>query len=80
METPEILYDEEAMRKVVTNLLSNAIKFTPNGGTVSLYISSLSSGEGGKESLYICVGDTGQGIPEEDLNRIFNRFTNRKIR
>lgn len=40
METPEILYDEEAMRKVVTNLLSNAIKFTPNGGTVSLYISS----------------------------------------
>ena len=74
IETPEILYDEEAMRKVVTNLLSNAIKFTPNGGTVSLYISSLSSGEGGKESLYICVCDTGPGIPEEDLNRIFNRF------
>ena len=62
METPEILYDEEAMRKVVTNLLSNAIKFTPNGGTVSLYISSLSSGEGGKESLYICVCDTGPGL------------------
>ena len=74
METPEILYDEEAMRKVVTNLLSNAIKFTPNGGTVSLYISSLPSGKSGKESLYICVGDTGPGIPEEDLNRIFNRF------
>lgn len=62
METPEILYDEEAMRKVVTNLLSNAIKFTPNGGTVSLYISSLSSGEGGKESLYICVCDTGRAF------------------
>lgn len=74
MDAPEILYDEEAMHKVITNLLSNAIKFTPNGGTVSLYISSLSSQEGEKETLYICVKDTGPGIPEEDLNRIFNRF------
>lgn len=74
METPDILYDEEAMRKVITNLLSNAIKFTPNGGSVSLYISSLSAMEGEKEKLYICVKDTGTGIPEEDVNRIFNRF------
>lgn len=74
MNTPEILYDEEAMRKVITNLLSNAIKFTPNEGTVSLYISSLTFQEEGKETLYICMKDTGPGIPEEDLNRIFNRF------
>lgn len=73
LETAEVLYDEEAMRKVITNLLSNAIKFTPNGGTVSLYISSLLSADGQKK-LYICVKDTGPGIPEEDLNRIFNRF------
>lgn len=73
METPEILYDEEAMRKVVTNLLSNAIKFTPNEGSVSLYISALTSTDGQKK-IYICVKDTGSGIPEEDLNRIFNRF------
>lgn len=73
METPEILYDEEAMHKVITNLLSNAIKFTPNGGTVSLYISALTAADGQKK-IYICVKDTGAGIPEEDLNRIFNRF------
>lgn len=73
METPDILYDEEAMRKVVTNLLSNAIKFTPNEGTVSLYISALTSADGVRK-IYICVKDTGSGIPEEDLNRIFNRF------
>ena len=71
---PEILYDEEAMRKVVTNLLSNAIKFTPNGGTVSLYLSALFAKDSEKETLYICVKDSGSGIPEEDLNRIFNRF------
>ena len=74
MEMPEILYDEEAMRKVVTNLLSNAIKFTPNGGTVSLYLSALFAKDCEKETLYICVKDSGSGIPEEDLNRIFNRF------
>lgn len=74
MEVPEILYDEEAMHKVITNLLSNAIKFTPNGGTVSIYISFLAAKEGEKETLYICIKDTGSGIPEEDLNRIFNRF------
>lgn len=53
MEMPEILYDEEAMRKVVTNLLSNAIKFTPNGGTVSLYLSALFAKDSEKETLYI---------------------------
>ena len=73
MENPEILYDEEGMRKVFINLLSNAIKFTPNGGTVSLYISALSASDG-QQKLYICIKDTGSGIPEEDLNRIFNRF------
>lgn len=75
MDVPEILYDEEAMHKVMTNLLSNAIKFTPNGGTVSIYIAFLpSSPKGQKENLYINVKDSGTGIPEEDLNRIFNRF------
>ena len=74
MTTPEILYDEEAMHKVLTNLISNAIKFTPNGGTVSLYISSVAHKEKEKEALYICVKDTGAGVPEEDINRIFNRF------
>ncbi len=71
---PYLMYDEEAMRKVVTNLLSNAIKFTPNGGRVTIYVSTLRRPESGKEELYICVSDTGSGIQEDDLARIFNRF------
>lgn len=74
MPLPEISYDEEAMHKVLTNLLSNAIKFTPNGGSVSLFIALLPSAEEDKSTLYICVSDTGSGIPDEDTNKIFNRF------
>lgn len=74
MSSPEIAYDEEAMHKVLTNLLSNAIKFTPNGGNVSLFIALLPPSDNRKATLYICVSDTGSGIPDEDTGKIFNRF------
>ena len=74
MPLPEIPYDEEAMHKVLTNLLSNAIKFTPNGGNVSIFIALLPTDTNEKSTLYICISDTGSGIPEEDISKIFNRF------
>ncbi|MBK5720952.1 response regulator [Dysgonomonas sp. Marseille-P4677] len=74
MANPRVMFDEEAMRKIVSNLLSNAIKFTPDGGTVTIYVCALKGGETNKNKLYICVQDSGLGIKEEDINRIFNRF------
>lgn len=74
MPSPETTYDEEAMHKVMTNLLSNAIKFTPNGGSVSLFVAQLPTAEEGRTTLYLCVSDTGSGIPNEDTNKVFNRF------
>ncbi len=74
LNPPEVLFDEEAMNKIITNLLSNAIKFTPNNGIVSVYVSSLTDHDTGKEKLFICVKDSGTGIAEEDLSKIFNRF------
>ena len=74
MCTPEIFYDEEAMQKVLTNLLSNAIKFTPDGGRVSVFIAQLPAADGQGQRLYVSVSDTGSGIPEEDIARVFNRF------
>ncbi|NDV77571.1 two-component regulator propeller domain-containing protein [Dysgonomonas sp. 511] len=72
--SPYILFDEEAVRKLITNLLSNAIKFTPDNGTVRLYVGSVTDDKTNEEKLYICVQDSGIGIKDEDLNRIFNRF------
>lgn len=89
LPSPEILFDQDAMQKVVTNLLSNAIKFTPDGGQVSIYVggnvpvarchSQVSMGASdevppAKDRLYICIKDTGTGIAEEDMAKIFNRF------
>ncbi|MEW6102130.1 MAG: HAMP domain-containing sensor histidine kinase [Candidatus Omnitrophota bacterium] len=60
--------DEEKMNLVITNLLSNAIKFTPEGGSVTLSL-DLSNGH----IRFECV-DTGQGIPADRLQKIFNKF------
>lgn len=74
MKNPEIFFDKEAMHKVITNLLSNAIKFTPDDGSISLYIATLPAKNNKEESLYLCVSDTGTGIPEQDITQIFDRF------
>lgn len=68
-----VSFDADALRKVMTNLLGNAIKFTPGGGTITLYAAVLPAKDGARW-LYLCVSDTGCGIPPEDLERIFNRF------
>jgi len=67
------LYDEEWMRKVLVNLLSNAIKFTPNGGKVNLYVYSYFN-EKGQSRMYISITDSGVGVLQEDMDKIFDRF------
>ena len=74
MKSSEIFFDEEAMHKVITNLLSNAIKFTPDGGSISIYIATLPAKDDKEEKLYLCISDTGTGIQEPDTEQIFNRF------
>jgi signal transduction histidine kinase/DNA-binding NarL/FixJ family response regulator len=74
MSDPVILFDPDSMHKVISNLMSNAIKFTPDGGTVTLYVFNSCDREDKKGKLYIFVKDTGIGIPEEDIPKIFDRF------
>ena len=63
------VYDADKIEKVVVNLLSNAFKFTPAGGTVEFNL-WVNEGMG----LSISVVDTGEGIEEEHLKHIFDRF------
>ena len=68
-EVGEVIADERKVKQILLNLLSNAVKFTPEGGRVSVR-AALSNG-----SVEISVSDTGIGIAPEEIDRIFNEFT-----
>lgn len=64
----DVWFDVVQLEKVIYNLLSNAFKYTPLGGTVSLSVQEY------ENSVMILISDTGIGIAEENLNKIFDRF------
>jgi two-component system phosphate regulon sensor histidine kinase PhoR len=68
---PKVLADAERMHRVVSNLLHNAIKFTSAGGTIRI---AAYAEDDSASDIVVLVHDTGIGIPEEDLDRIFERF------
>ncbi|MGB5435935.1 MAG: HAMP domain-containing sensor histidine kinase, partial [Maribacter sp.] len=65
----ELPYDEDRILQVLTNLLSNAIKFCePKKGVITLDYKL------GNDCIEIYVKDNGKGIPDEDINYIFEKF------
>ncbi len=79
LNTPCLLWDACYMRKALVNLVANAVKFTPDGGRIDLFAASV-HGKEGEPLLYIGVCDTGHGIVQEDLEKIFDRFYQSKHR
>jgi PAS domain S-box-containing protein len=69
-------FDKERVIQVVINLLSNAIKFTPNKSELSLIFDEVSSRSAGKaiKSISFAVQDSGDGLPEGELDDVFNKF------
>lgn len=65
----QIFADKERIEQVVTNIIGNAIKYTPDGGKINVTLENTIDA-----SYKISVKDTGVGIPEEDLEHLFERF------
>jgi hypothetical protein len=65
---PRIRVDRNRMQQALANLLGNALKFVPAGGRIAL--SARAHGDG----VRIAVSDTGPGIAEDDIARVFDRF------
>lgn len=69
--------DEEQFDKVLMNLLSNALKYTPSGGTITVHLAEKENPQADsllKHCAEIIVEDSGSGIPERDLDKVFKRF------
>jgi len=69
-DMPMVTMDADRIIQVLNNLVSNALKFTPKGGTVTI-IAGLRTGG---QHVEISVQDTGIGISQEDLSRVFEKF------
>ena len=66
--------DDMKLRQVLINILGNAVKFTPEGGSVSLSVESVARYDG-KSTLRFTISDTGVGMSEEFLPKLFDAFS-----
>ena len=73
---PSVYGDEDKIKHVLINLLNNAIKFTHEGGIIIRAKISDRGIQPGESPIFaeVCVEDTGIGIKDEDLDKIFKKF------
>jgi len=64
----EIVGDRDLLFQTLSNLIDNAIKYTPEDGNIDLTLAS------NQDEIYLSVADSGIGIPEEDRDKVFDRF------
>ncbi len=64
----EVLADEDKTEQIIINLVDNAIKYSPKGGIITIGI------ENKETEVLVYIKDTGIGIPENEKNRIFEKF------
>jgi len=67
---PQVHIDFNRIIQVLNNLIGNALKFTPKGGRITVEAREAH----GSAGIEVSVADTGAGIPQKDLQRVFERF------
>ncbi len=72
---PPVAVDVDEIKQVLVNLINNGLSSMPTGGTLSLRCRQ-DGNHVGKEVVIVEISDTGHGIPEEHLDRIFDPFFN----
>lgn len=65
---PKVYADIDGIERVIINIISNSVKYTKEGGRIDVYVGFVHN------DAYVKIKDTGIGIPEKDLDRIFDRF------
>jgi len=70
VDLPEFIADSDKLTRVLVNLLGNAIKFTPKNGKVGIAVHY----EAERDEMHFAVSDSGEGIPLDDIEAIFDKF------
>jgi len=85
---PPALVDDERIGQVLLNLLNNAVKFTPGGGAITIAARAIAEPVGRdcprlarelaqtelERAILLAVSDTGVGVPQSEVDRVFERF------
>ena len=75
VEHKHILTDGTKVKEIFVNILSNAIKYTPSGGSVMINVDELACDEPGYMMVSTRISDTGIGMSQDYLTKIFDAFT-----
>ena len=75
LKTPYVMADELRIREVLLNIISNAVKFTKDGGSISFVAENCPGNDEHHVIVRYRISDTGIGMSEEFLDRIFDEFS-----
>ena len=78
LQHPDVIGDALHLRQILINILGNSVKFTPDGGKIDFVVEELPGGDDNSVRYVFTVADTGCGMSQEFLTRLFQPFAQEK--